>query len=109
MKSLSRREEQVLLAIWNLKEEAYLMSIMKYLSKITAMDWSLGVVQKPLIQLEKKQFIRSNMGEATPTRGGRRKKMYEITSRGKEALKSVRKEQDVLWEDFLNAEFERLT
>lgn len=104
MKSLSRREEQVLLAIWNLKDDAYLLSIKKYLTKITGGDWSLGVVQKPLIQLEKKKYVRSDMSETTPKRGGRRKKVYKITSLGVDILKSVREEQDTLWEDFLDTE-----
>ena len=51
MISLSRREEQVLLAIWELKDNAYLVSIMKYLTQLTEYNWSLGVVQKPILQL----------------------------------------------------------
>jgi len=101
MASLSKREEQVLLAIWNLKDQAYLLSIKKYLTEITNMDWSLGAVQKPLLQLERKQCIRSNMGEATPVRGGRRKKIYFITERGINILKTERKEQEILWKNFL--------
>ncbi len=101
---LSRREEQVLLAIWTLKDKAYLLSIKKHLSTVTDTDWSLSIVQKPLIQLEKKGYITTNMGEATPVRGGRRKKMCHITKSGIDALKALRKEQDILWEDFLNIE-----
>ena len=101
MSSLSRREEQVLLAVWNLKDRAYLLGIKNYLTGITDMEWSLGAVQKPLLQLERKQFIRSAMGEATPVRGGRRKKIYSITEPGILVLKNVRKEQEVLWKNFL--------
>ena len=101
MSSLSKREEQVLLAIWNLKDQAYLLSIKEYLTEITNMDWSLGSVQKPLLQLERKQCIRSNMGEAIPVRGGRRKKIYSITERGIHILKTDRKEQEILWKNFL--------
>jgi len=101
---LSRREEQVLLAIWTLKNEAYLLSIKKHLTDITDSDWSLSTVQKPLIQLEKKGYITTNMGEATPVRGGRRKKMCMITTRGVDALKALRKEQELLWKEFLHVE-----
>jgi len=102
---LSRREEQVLLSIWNLKEDAYLISIKKHLSILTDTEWSLSAVQKPLLQLERKGYIMTYMGEASAKRGGRRKKMCTITKQGVEALKMLKNEQDVLWKDFLDVEF----
>ena len=102
---LSRREEQVLLSIWNLKDDAYLISIKKHLSTLTGTEWSLSAVQKPLLQLERKGYITTYMGEASAKRGGRRKKMCQITKEGVEALKVLKKEQDVLWERFLDVEF----
>jgi len=102
---LSRREEQVLLSIWNLKDDAYLISIKKNLTFLTGTEWSLSAVQKPLLQLERKGYITTYMGEASAKRGGRRKKMCQITEDGVEALKSLKKEQDVLWQQFLDVEF----
>ena len=102
---LSRREEQVLLAIWNLKDDAYLISVMQHLSKLTKTDWSLSAVQKPLIQLERKGYISTHMGESTSRRGGRRKKMCVITEEGIESLKKLKKEQDILWKNFLKIEY----
>jgi len=101
MTLLSRREEQVLLAIWNLKEKAYLLSIKDYLSKATNKDWSVGIIHKPLLQLERKKYISSFMSGATAKRGGRRKKIYEITKTGTEALRELREESEVLWKGFL--------
>ena len=105
MTTLSRREEQVLLSIWNLKDDAYLISIKKHLSILTDTEWSLSAVQKPLLQLERKGYITTYMGEASARRGGRRKKMCQITRDGVEALKALKKEQDVLWQQFLDVEF----
>lgn len=104
MKTLSRREEQVLLAVWDLKDRAYLLSIKEYLSKITKKNWSVGVIHKPLLQLERKGFIKSRTGAATAMRGGRRKKMYSVTQRGIDGLKTLKKEQDKLWKNFLQIE-----
>lgn len=101
---LSRREEQVLLSIWNLKDGAYLISIKKHLSILTDTAWSLSAVQKPLLQLERKGYITTYMGDASARRGGRRKKMCQITKQGVEALKTLKSEQDVLWKNFLNIE-----
>ena len=104
MESLSRREEQVLLAVWDLNETAYLLALKDYLSKITGKDWSVGIIHKPLLQLERKGFITSYIGEATAKRGGRRKKLYEITELGIDALKALKNEQDVIWKNFLRME-----
>ncbi|MFC1724746.1 PadR family transcriptional regulator [candidate division KSB1 bacterium] len=104
MTSLSRREEQVLLAIWNLKESAYLLGIKEFLSGITNSDWSVGIIHKPLLQLERKGCITSFMGQATPKRGGRRKKMYRITRHGIEALKALKEEHKLLWQNFLRTQ-----
>ena len=104
MTSLSRREEQVLLAIWTLKDNAYLISIKTHLSELTKSEWSISAVQKPLLQLERKGFITTFMGEASNVRGGRRKKMCKITVQGVEALKSLKKEQEILWEEFMKTE-----
>ncbi len=104
MIDLSRREEQVLLAIWNLRDDAYLLRIKDYLLELTAIEWSVGIIHKPLLQLERKGCITSTMGEATPKRGGRRKKIYSITDSGIEALRALKIEHDVIWSRFLNAE-----
>ena len=106
MSELTRREEQVLLAIWEFKESAYLLSIKEYLDKITSEEWSVGIIHKPLMQLERKGFVESSMGEAMAKRGGRRKKLYRVTGEGVEALKSLKKENDLLWMNFLSIEIQ---
>ena len=104
MISLSRREEQVLLAIWELKDNAYLVSIMKYLTQLTDSIWSLSVVQKPILQLERKGYITTYMGESSAIRGGRRKKMCRITREGIDTLTKLKEEHDLLWKRFLEIE-----
>jgi len=104
MDILSRREEQVLLAVWEIQDNAYLLAIKKYLSEVTSKDWSVGIIHKPLLQLEKKGFITSSIGEATAKRGGRRKKLYKVTSLGIDELKKLKSEQDLIWKNFLSRE-----
>jgi len=104
MDVISRREEQVLLAVWDLDEEAYLLSIREYLSKITRKNWSIGIIHKPLVQLERKGYISSTIGGSTATRGGRRKKFYKVTTPGIDALKELKSEQDKIWKKFLSRE-----
>ncbi len=100
MKTISKREEQILIAIWNLKESAYLLAIKNYLSKIMKTDWSVGAIHKPLMKLEKEGLVESYMGEATAKRGGRSKKIYRISKLGLDTLKIIKKEHDALWAKF---------
>ena len=101
MENLSQREEQILLAIGYLQEEAYLVAIRKHLSKITGKELSIGAVHIPLRRLEKQGLIASSFGKSTAIRGGRRKKIYRLTAAGSAALEESKKVNDKLWADYL--------
>ena len=103
MEQLSKREEHILLAVGALEENAYLVAIIKFLSEIVGRNLSIGAIHIPLRRLEKKGLIESSFGEATAVRGGRRKKIYRLTSTAIEALKDNKKVNDILWANF--AEF----
>ena len=100
MESLSQREEQILLTIGYLKDEAYLVAIRKYLSSIRGKELSIGAVHIPLRRMEKEGLISSFLGESISIRGGRRKKIYRLTRFGLAALKKNKKINDLLWTDF---------
>lgn len=101
MKSLTRKEELILLSILNLKNSAYLIAIVDHLSKITGKKVSLTSVHIPLSRLEKSELIDSEYGEATAVRGGRRKKIYKVTKLGFEVLEEHRRVSDILWKQYL--------
>ncbi len=100
MKLLTRREELVLLSIFNLVESAYLVSIRDHLSDIMNQNWSIGAIHIPLRRLERSGYVSAYYSEATAKRGGRRKKIYEITKLGFEALSEYKRVNDILWSDF---------
>jgi PadR family transcriptional regulator PadR len=100
MESLSRREEQILLAIAQLGEEAYLVAIMKLLSVVMGRKWSIGAIHIPLRRLERSKFVEARFGDATAVRGGRRKKYYRLTELGMAALEENKRVNDLLWADF---------
>lgn len=100
MKSISIREEQIMLAIGYLKDEAYLVAIRKHLSEVMGKEWSIGAIHIPLRRLEKAGIVTASFGEATAVRGGRRKKIYRLTESGLAALQENKRINDVLWEDF---------
>lgn len=101
MKSLTRKEELIMLSILKLKSNAYLIAIVDHLSKVTGKKVSLTSVHIPLSRLEKSDLIISNYGESTAVRGGRRKKIYRITDLGLEVLEEHKRISDLLWENYL--------
>jgi PadR family transcriptional regulator PadR len=101
MKSLTRKEELIMLSILKLKNDAYLIAIVDHLSKLTGKKVSLTSVHIPLGRLEKSELIISEYGEATAVRGGRRKKIYKITKLGFETLEEYKRVSDMLWENYL--------
>ena len=97
MKLLTRAEEFILLAIWSLQKDAYCVPIRAKISELSGEEWSLGSIYMPLDRLVKKGYLDSYLSESTPERGGRHKRIYELTKAGKEALFRVRKVQRAMW------------
>jgi len=83
---LGAYEELVLLAIGVLGEDAYGVSVKTEIEQRTNGKTSIGALHSALNRLETKGFIQSHEGGATATRGGRRKRYYQLTGAGKEAL-----------------------
>ena len=99
MKYLSRPEELVLLAIWKMKEEPYGVNIRHFVSQLTGKYWSVGSIYVPLDRLENKGFLRSRLSNPTPERGGKSKRVYEITKEGLRELEEIRKIYLAAWGD----------
>lgn len=99
MKNLTRKEELIMLSILNLKKEAYLIAIVDHLSKVIGKKVSLTSVHLPLSRLEKNGIIEAEFGNATAVRGGRRKKIYRLTTMGYELLDEHKRISDLLWEN----------
>ncbi|MDH5468196.1 MAG: PadR family transcriptional regulator [Candidatus Aminicenantes bacterium] len=101
MKSLTRKEELIMLSILHMKKNAYLVAIVDHLSQTTEKKVSLTSVHLPLNRIEKKGLIASEFGEATAVRGGRRKKIYTITKLGFEVLEEHKRITDLLWKNYM--------
>ncbi|MCB0855417.1 MAG: helix-turn-helix transcriptional regulator [Bacteroidetes bacterium] len=79
-------EELVLLMIGVLDEDAYGVAIKEEIAGQTGKRPSIGALHSALKRLEGKGLISSHEGGATQERGGRRKRFYQLTNAGKEAL-----------------------
>ena len=99
---LGEFEELVLLTIASLVNGAYSVAICDELSKHAGRTVKLGVVHTVLNRLEEKGLVKSQLGEASPTRGGKRKRLYILSSAGKASLLRAKEIRDVLWQKIPN-------
>jgi PadR family transcriptional regulator PadR len=83
---LGNFEEIVLLAVLRLGEQAYGAKIRQAVAAATERDVSIGAIYATLDRLERKGYLKSWQGEATPERGGRAKRYFQIEGAGARAL-----------------------
>lgn len=83
---LGEFQEIVLLAVMVLDNKAYGVSIQEEIAERIGRSISRGALHSALTRLEKKGFLVSRMGGATAERGGRQKRFYDLTRKGREAL-----------------------
>ena len=79
-------EHLLLRAILRLEDEAYGATVRRALIECADKDVAVGAIYTGLDRLEEKGLVQSWMGEPTAKRGGRSKRIYRVTSRGRRAL-----------------------
>ncbi len=96
IQNLGHLEESVLLIVMII-EEAYGVSVAEAYEKQTGVSISIPAIHTVLKRLEKKGLLNSHMGEASPERGGRRKRLFEATPYGYKVIALIRKNRLHLW------------
>ena len=91
MSRLGAFEELVLLAVASLDGEGYGVTIRAELETQTGDTISLGAVYATLDRLARKGLLRSVVGGPTPERGGRRRRLYQVTATGRTALREMQR------------------
>jgi len=94
---LGEFEELLLLTVAALGKEAYGVEIKRELESRLKQKISVGSVQTSLKRLEEKGFLKSEFGEATAERGGRRKRIYTTTGYAHKTLVEIRQIRADLW------------
>ena len=94
---LGEFEELVLMMVGALQEDAYGAAIADEIESRLKRDVNLSAVHVTLYRLEDKGYIRSSLGGATKERGGRRKRIYTITSAGVAMLRAMKEARIDLW------------
>ena len=94
---LGEFEELVLLTVGILFDDAYGLAIVDELEKQTGRQVMISVVHKSLVRLEEKGYLKSRMGGATETRGGREKRLYTLTAAGSKVMSQSRDVRNTMW------------
>ena len=95
---LGELEELILLMVALFNKEAYGVSIAEELKKQAGRDITISAVHAALHRLEEKGFVKSKMGGASQERGGRRKRLFTITTYGRNALQELRDTRNIIWD-----------
>lgn len=93
---LGNLEETVLLIVLYL-DEVYGVSVAEEYKKQTGHGISIPAIHTVLRRLEDKGLLKSGMGESSPERGGRRKRLYEATAHGLNIIREIKNERMRLW------------
>jgi len=100
---LGEFEYLLIAAAVRLGEDAYGAAIRQEIEGTTKHRCSLGALYTTLDRLEAKGLLETWMGEATPQRGGRAKRMVRVTAKGIQAATAfydavTRVSRGVSWE-----------
>jgi len=83
---LGSLEYIILLALLRLDGRAHGMMVRREIEERTGRNVSIGAVYATLERLETKGYVSSSMGEPTPERGGRAKRLFRLQAAGRRAL-----------------------
>ena len=82
-------EQRILFALIRLGVDAYGVTIRQEIETRTGRTISAGALYTALARLEKRGLVTSRLGESTPERGGKRKRLYSIQPAGERAVARV--------------------
>ena len=100
---LGEFEYLLLTAAARLGDGAYGAAMRQEIEEATGRDCSIGALYTTLDRLEAKGFVKTWMGDPTPQRGGRPKRMVRVTAKGTQAASEfyaavTRVSRGVSWE-----------
>jgi PadR family transcriptional regulator len=84
--SLGEFEQTVLLAILRLSDNAYGVTIRSEIMECTRREPAPGALYTTLDRMEGKGLVRSRIGDPSPQRGGRAKRYFTVTRKGRAAI-----------------------
>lgn len=86
---LGELEQMALLALLRL-HEAHPVRVRNEIEAVAGVELSRGTIHVTLHRLEQRGLVESWLGEPTAERGGKAKRMFVVTARGRKALRESR-------------------
>ena len=83
---LGELEQLVRLAVIGQDGEAYAVSVRDEIARRTGIELGRGSVYVTLDRLDRKGYVRSQLGDPTPERGGKARRCFVVTAAGRRAL-----------------------
>ncbi len=83
---LTDLEHLVLLAVLRIEGGAYGVAVADLLADRAGRTVTLGTLYNTLMRLEERGLVASEMGDPAPVRGGKAKRLFQVTEKGSEAL-----------------------
>jgi DNA-binding PadR family transcriptional regulator len=90
-------EQAVLLAVWNLTDQAYGRAILRGTQEALDREGAAGAVYATLDRLEQKGLVSSRVESGTPVRSGRARRYYQLTAVGVRALNDSKAALEQMW------------
>lgn len=96
--NLGELEELILLSVGILYDDAYGIAIQKEIKLRCNRSITISSVHSVLCRLEEKGYLSARYDGATPERGGRRKRLFRVTSSGQAVISEMRNLRNDMWE-----------
>ena len=94
---LGEFEEFTLLAVRALGDRTYAVPVQQFVEEATGRNVSIGAVYAALARLEDKGFVRSAMGDAIARRGGKSRRLYDVTALGLRTARELHRVREKIW------------
>jgi PadR family transcriptional regulator PadR len=89
---LGEFEHIVVLALLRLSDRAYGVTVRQEIELRIRREVSIGAIYATLERLEAKGYVKSQLGDPTPERGGRAKRFFGVTTKGIAAVNRSQRE-----------------
>jgi len=100
MAEITRKEEQILLTVHCLDNNACLLTIREHIKKLTGKSYSVGTIYAPLNRLHINGYLESSLAKVSDS--NKPVRYYKLTKKGYQALVLLRKQTEKMWSAFVN-------
>jgi len=105
MEELTRKEEQVLLAVHFLNDDAYLITIREYIRESTGKNYSVGTIYAPLSRLHINGYLKSQLKRTEDS--NKPVRYYNLSEKGYDSLANLKKQTEAMWDGFATPELKK--